>query len=345
MNAELALPDPQTIAVAQVPGLVARVTEMREVLRGSGDISAADELRRRMNAYVRYIADKKSRLTLEAETRRTEVLVGELLGPAVVGANQHSGGLRTSKGLNEWERSVFRDMAEYVDLVEAQVAGGVTKRDKILVAIKRAELAKAGQVVDIGDSIRTGDFRTVLADIPDSSVDLIFTDPPYDKGCIEIYGEIAEFGARVLKPGGSLLAYCGQYALPQILVDMDQTLRYWWLCACVHDGGNHKSLSGVQAYVLWKPIVWFVKETNGATEFVYDAILRPAPDKNAHDWQQALAEPLHYIEKLTPPNGLVVDPCVGGGTTALAARELKRRFIGAELNATVADQARGRVAA
>jgi site-specific DNA-methyltransferase (adenine-specific) len=185
----------------------------------------------------------------------------------------------------------------------------------------------------------------VLADLPDNSVDLIFTDPPYNKEAVALYGDLAEFGARVLKPGGSLLAYCGQYALPQILVDMEGALRYWWMCACVHDGGNHKSLAGIKTYVLWKPIVWFVKNTNGADDFVYDAILRPAPAKTSHDWEQSLAEPLHYIEKLCPSGGLVCDPFAGGGTTQLAAERLGRRFVGAELNAEQEAIATGRQAA
>ena len=44
-----------------------------------------------------------------------------------------------------------------------------------------------------------------------------------------------------------------------------------------------------------------------------------------------------------PTGGVVLDPFVGSGTTAIVARELGRRFIGIELNPEYADMARHRV--
>lgn len=44
-----------------------------------------------------------------------------------------------------------------------------------------------------------------------------------------------------------------------------------------------------------------------------------------------------------PTGGVVLDPFVGSGTTAIVARELGRRFIGIELNQEYADMARRRV--
>lgn len=48
-------------------------------------------------------------------------------------------------------------------------------------------------------------------------------------------------------------------------------------------------------------------------------------------------KPLDLMERsvrlLTEPNGLVLDPFVGSGTTLVAARNLQRRYLGVELNA------------
>jgi site-specific DNA-methyltransferase (adenine-specific) len=38
------------------------------------------------------------------------------------------------------------------------------------------------------------------------------------------------------------------------------------------------------------------------------------------------------ISKLTLPNDVVLDPMMGSGTTGIAALQLKRKFIGIEIN-------------
>jgi len=49
------------------------------------------------------------------------------------------------------------------------------------------------------------------------------------------------------------------------------------------------------------------------------------------------------IKATCPPEGIVLDPFAGTGTTLLKAKELGREFIGIELNPEYADMARGRV--
>jgi hypothetical protein len=50
-------------------------------------------------------------------------------------------------------------------------------------------------------------------------------------------------------------------------------------------------------------------------------------------WGKKPAEPMRYlIQNLCPENGLVVDPFLGSGVTALQAIELRRRFIGIDIN-------------
>ena len=61
-----------------------------------------------------------------------------------------------------------------------------------------------------------GDFIEKCKDIPDNSIDLIFTDPPYQRGWLPFYEPLGKIAFRVLKEGGSLVMYAGHYALPQI---------------------------------------------------------------------------------------------------------------------------------
>lgn len=175
----------------------------------------------------------------------------------------------------------------------------------------------------------TGSLEQSGSQIPDNSVDLIFTDPPYDEDSIPLYGELATFGARVLKPGGSLICYTGHYAVPRVCTLMEEHLRYWWLLCLEHSGAAAR-LPGKWVYVHWKPMLWFVKGTRDITEdrYVADRFVSTPPDKDLHDWQQDVSEALYYIGQLTDPGAVVCDPFCGTGTTLLAAIQLGRKAYG-----------------
>jgi hypothetical protein len=74
-----------------------------------------------------------------------------------------------------------------------------------------------------------GDFRDVCRKhIPDDSINLIFTDPPYDKKHLQLYATLSTEGFRMLREGGSLLTYAPHYALPEIFDYMKNSgLTYW----------------------------------------------------------------------------------------------------------------------
>lgn len=67
------------------------------------------------------------------------------------------------------------------------------------------------------------------------------------------------------------------------------------------------------------------------------------PFKEAHfaTFPEALVEPM--IKAGCPPNGIVLDPFAGAGTTCLVARKLGRDFIGIELNSQYIEIAKRRL--
>ena len=55
-----------------------------------------------------------------------------------------------------------------------------------------------------------------------------------------------------------------------------------------------------------------------------------AKEKTWHDWQQPIGDVERLIECFSKPGDLVVDPCGGGFTTAIACHRLGRCFIGCD---------------
>jgi len=182
------------------------------------------------------------------------------------------------------------------------------------------------------DGLYLGDFREIGDKIPDASVDLIFTDPPYDRKAIELYDGLGEFAARVLRPGGSLIAYIGQIQLPDAVADLSRHLRYWWTCSCYHSGPSLLRMNEYGIVNGWKPMLWFVKETRAdKTTFIND-VATGSREKSHHEWQQSEAEARYFIELLTDPDGFVVDPFCGGGTTPVACIGLGRKWAAFEID-------------
>jgi DNA modification methylase len=58
----------------------------------------------------------------------------------------------------------------------------------------------------------------------------------------------------------------------------------------------------------------------------------PGAEKDAHPWQKPLGNVAYYLQQFSEPGELVCDPFLGGGTTAVAAQQEGRRFIGSDVD-------------
>ena len=74
----------------------------------------------------------------------------------------------------------------------------------------------------------------------------------------------------------------------------------------------------------------------------WEIATEPYPDAHFATFPQALVEPC--VKAGCPEGGVVLDPFLGSGTTALVARRLGRRCIGIELNPDYAELAARRLA-
>ena len=157
--------------------------------------------------------------------------------------------------------------------------------------------------------------------------------PPYKREWLPLYEPLGKLASRVLKEGGSLVMSAGHHALPQIFDYMKNSgLKYWWPIVVVKHNGSPRLLQNQHVYVMWKPLLWFVKGNRLRTfDSIGDLIDSQPPRKVLHDTGQSPVDAEYVISKLTIQDDVVFDPLMGAAArTGIAALRLKRRFIGSE---------------
>lgn len=226
---------------------------------------------------------------------------------------------------------IAKTKAKGGELTSKEVYRLAQKEKQRLAREARKENIATGQQ-EHGIEIHHGDFREVCQGIEANSIDLIFTDPPYSKEHLPLYADLAQVGNYVLRPGGLCLSYSGHVFFPQVLNSMNEHLTYAWVCTIRHSGGNLR-FRNLHIYNTWKPIIMFYKPPLDPWWEWFDDSTTGGKEKTEHKWQQAIAEAEYYIGRLCPPGGTVLDPFLGGGTTAIAAKNLGYQFIGCDVDA------------
>jgi len=189
-----------------------------------------------------------------------------------------------------------------------------------------------GKNIKISADLRLGDFKKVLDDIPDNSIDIIITDPPYPEKYLYLFEELSEFAKKKLKPSGFCISYSGHIHLPMVLQNLGKYLDYYWIF-CLYHTGSTQIVQGRNVIAKWKPILFFQKKPfKKFDETVSDYIRSDKREKDLHEWQQGVNAISELIEYFTEPGDIVCDPFVGGGTTLFCAKQLKRNCIGAEID-------------
>lgn len=186
------------------------------------------------------------------------------------------------------------------------------------------------------DRYRLGvhDITTGLPDnLTPGSADVIITDPPYPEEYLYLYRALGEYARDALKPGGSLLAMCGQSYLPKILNMLSENLSYQWIVAYLTPGGQAPQIWQRKVNAFWKPVIWFVKgEYSGS--WIGDVTKSEVNDndKRFHHWGQSESGMADLVERFSMPGDLVADPFCGAGTTGVVALDLDRRFAGYDID-------------
>jgi site-specific DNA-methyltransferase (adenine-specific) len=192
-----------------------------------------------------------------------------------------------------------------------------------------------------GITIYHGDCREVLASLPDSSVDLVLTDPPYNVGfdygndsdkqeqsayltwLDEIVGQVS----RTMKQGSSLVCNIGIKHLPDTLPVLAKHLTYQWTFAWYKPNAMQFGKTG---FSVWGAMPWFSKGDAVIGRKGQDVLICPVtPQEIDHPSPKP---PRLYEAVLGRFDGdLILDPFMGSGTTLRAAKDLGRRAIGIEI--------------
>jgi 16S rRNA G966 N2-methylase RsmD len=278
-----------------------------------------------------------------------EIRLGQLLGPspgdAGKGSWAHDESAHAHTALpRERIKDFRRFFGHFENLIDA-VRAGKRSRRSLLLAVDQWEAAQREQQRESEGlpaqpdptemDIRRGDFRHTL-DLAPGSATLVLTDPPYPREYLPLWDDLGERAAGWLPPGGSLIAYCGQSILPDVLTRLGVHLRYWWTIAMLHHHGADM-IPGKWVSAGWKPLVWYVNTHRAGKTMLPDRIdgtggRKTVPTGDTGDWAQGVAELAPIVSALTAPGDLIVDPFAGSGSVGLAALRFGRRFIGAEMN-------------
>lgn len=209
--------------------------------------------------------------------------------------------------------------------------------------------------------LRLGDCLEIIKTIPDNSIDLVVTDPPYivthggtharsnfiscrvDK----IESELTELSngfdftildecCRVLKKI-NIYVWCSKYQLADLLIYFDNkgcntNVLTWHKSNPVPTCGN-KYLSDTEFCV-------FAREPGVKLYGTYESkktyYVQAINSKDKKLYGHPTIKPENIINNLiinsSNENDLILDPFMGSGTTGVCAKNLNRNFIGIEIN-------------
>ena len=202
-------------------------------------------------------------------------------------------------------REIIKKTAEDI---KDQLRKGKVKIDKVYRELQRQE--KKQEFINTESflefpknsvKLSQGDFMEKSNEcISDGSIDLLFTDPPYGFEYLTLYDNLAQLAVRVLKNGGSLVTYVGNYSIPQIIDKMlSAGLKYWWTMAIILSASFARHYPR-KVSIKWK---WFVKgDATNAVDFIADVINSIKPPNVMHEWEQSRIEAEHVISRLTIEN-------------------------------------------
>jgi len=183
-----------------------------------------------------------------------------------------------------------------------------------------------------------GDFREVLRDLPDNSVEAIVTDVPtpvHGKYDPDLYSDVGVLASRLLVSGGVFAALVDQKYMPDLYRGLAKHLDYAWMFSYVAPNGMRKKL---RLFSFWRPVLVFSSGPFRGAGFESDLIKagwdliehvpRKDQDYSMDDLAKSISGMGEIVKRVSSPGDLVLDPFCGSNATGRACADLGFRYIG-----------------
>ena len=263
-------------------------------------------------------------------------------------------------------------------IVGTQDPGRIADRLERLLAGEPRERPGGAEedLVGEGCEFRFGDGVAGAAELPDQSVDLLLTDPPY--AISSAYACERQVPRRLRKNGADFIMPKGDFgdwdspAEPCAWADrVLPKVRGWAVTFCAQSQiGEYSEILQARGFVAVGTLVWhktnpvpfnhkfkpinaweaLVVGKRPGTPFhgsVVHNVFRcksPSPQQRIHSTQKPLPLIEEFVRLFSGEGGLVFDPFAGSATTVIAARALDRKVLAYESNREIYRRARRRVA-
>lgn len=175
-------------------------------------------------------------------------------------------------------------------------------------------------IIDLENKIINADCMDILKQLPDKSIDLVLTDPPYGIG----------ISNNPVRQKHAKKDWDKQIPISDIFEEIFRVSKEQIIW-----GGNYFNLPPTQGFFIWDKVqpenfslsmcefAWCSKQ-QPAKIFSYSVLKEK--DK-IHPTQKPIQLFQWLINRETKENDLILDCFSGSGTTAIACHNLKRRFI------------------
>lgn len=220
-------------------------------------------------------------------------------------------------------------------------------------------------------SLRGGDCLILMDDLPDKSIDMILCDLPYGTTSRNKWDSIiptdklwAQY-KRIIRDGGAIVLFAQQPFACDLIQSNRKWFRYEWIweksCAVGFLNANRMPLRAHENILVFynKLPTYNPQKTNGkpyraksgnraTTNYgIFDGdyrtvnldgkryprdVIRFNGETGYHPTQKPVPLCEYLIKTYTNEGELVLDNCMGSGTTGLACVNTNRRFIGMELD-------------